>query len=196
MTRTARGVAIRRWSVLVGVAAVAAGSCVVAARTKDVPGKGWRRAFLSAFVGVPSGRLGRAGARVLAMRHSFFAAMAGELSLQPQDDLLDVGCGSAGLLAEQASHVRYVAGLDLSEIQLGMARQRLADRIAAGTAEIVMGDAHGAALGGRAVQRRRLAELREVHPGSSAGIAGDVPGPSPRWPGRADVGPSAFPGPG
>jgi len=37
--------------------------------------------------------------------------------------------------------VRYVAGLDLSEIQLGMARQRLADRIGAGTAEIVMGDA-------------------------------------------------------
>jgi len=45
------------------------------------------------------------------------------------------------LLTEQASHVRYVAGLDLSEIQLGMARQGLADRIAAGTAEIVMGDA-------------------------------------------------------
>jgi ubiquinone/menaquinone biosynthesis C-methylase UbiE len=67
--------------------------------------------------------------------------MAEELTLQPEDDLPDVGCGSAGLLAEQASNVRYVAGLDLSEIQLGMARQRLADRIAAGTAEIVKGDA-------------------------------------------------------
>jgi SAM-dependent methyltransferase len=67
--------------------------------------------------------------------------MAGELALRPEDDLLDVGCGSGGLLTEQASHVRYVAGVDLSEIQLGMARQGLADRIAAGTAEIVMGDA-------------------------------------------------------
>jgi len=135
------GCAMRRWIVLGWVAAAVAGIFVVAPRSKGAPGKGWRRAFWTAWVGVPTGRLGRFGARVLAMRHSFYAAMAGELALQPDDDLLDVGCGSAGLLTEQASHVRYVAGLDLSEIQLGMARQRLADRIAAGTAEIVMGDA-------------------------------------------------------
>ena len=124
-----------------GAAMLAVGVAVAAHRSKGVPGQGWRRAFWSAFAGVPSGRLGRVGTRVLAMRHSFFAAMAGELALQPEDDLLDVGCGSGGLLTEQASHVRYVAGVDLSEIQLGMARQGLADRIAAGTAEIVMGDA-------------------------------------------------------
>jgi SAM-dependent methyltransferase len=67
--------------------------------------------------------------------------LAAELHLQPDDDLLDVGCGSARLLAEQAAHVRHVAGLDASEIQVGMARKRLADRIAAGTAEIVLGNA-------------------------------------------------------
>ena len=67
--------------------------------------------------------------------------MAGELALRPDDDLLEVGCGSAMLLAAQASHVRHVAGLDTSEIQVGMARKRLADRIAAGTAETVLGDA-------------------------------------------------------
>lgn len=78
---------------------------------------------------------------MLAKRHSFYAAIAGELAVQPDDDLPDVGYGSAGLLTEQASHVRHGAGLELSEIQLGMARERLADRIAAGTAEIVMGDA-------------------------------------------------------
>jgi SAM-dependent methyltransferase len=67
--------------------------------------------------------------------------MARELDLQPDDDLLEVGCGSGGLLAEQASHVGHVAGLDASELQVRMARERLADRIAAGTAEIVLGDA-------------------------------------------------------
>jgi len=132
---------MRRGTVLAWAGAAVAGIFVVGSRSKGAPRKGGRRAFWSAFVGVPSGRLGRAGAQVLAMRHSFYALMAGELALQPEDDLLDIGCGSAGLLTEQASHVRYVAGLDLSEIQLGMARQRLADRIAAGTAEIVMGDA-------------------------------------------------------
>jgi SAM-dependent methyltransferase len=108
-----------------GAAALVAGVAVAAHRSKGVPGNGWRRAFWSAFAGVPSGRLGQVGTRVLATRHSFFAAMAGELALQPEDDLLDVGCGSAGLLTEQASHVRYVAGLDLSEIQLGLARRGL-----------------------------------------------------------------------
>ena len=141
MTRKARGVAMRRRNVLVGVAAVVAGIFAVAPRTKDVPGKGLRRAFWIPFFGVPSGRLGRAGVRLLAKRHGAFAAMAKELDLQPEDDLLDIGCGPAGLLTEQASQVRYVAGLDLSDISLGTARQRLADRIAAGTAEVVKGDA-------------------------------------------------------
>jgi SAM-dependent methyltransferase len=132
---------MRRSFVAVGVTAAVAGFFVVASRSKGTPRKGGRRAFWSAFAGVPSGRLGRAGARVLAKRHGAFAAMAKELDLKPEDDLLDVGCGAAGLLAEQASHVHFVAGVDLSEIPLEMARQRLADRVAAGTAEVVKGDA-------------------------------------------------------
>ena len=57
------------------------------------------------------------------------------------DELLDVGCGSARFFAEHAGHVRYLAGLDASEIQVAMAREHLAERIVAGTAEIVLGDA-------------------------------------------------------
>ena len=34
-----------------------------------------------------------------------------------------------------------MAGLDISEIQVGLARERLSERIAAGTAEIILGDA-------------------------------------------------------
>jgi SAM-dependent methyltransferase len=67
--------------------------------------------------------------------------VAGQLDLRPDDALLEVGCGSAGLLVAHASHVRRVAGLDASEMQVEMARKRLAGRISAGTAEIVLGDA-------------------------------------------------------
>lgn len=103
---------------------------------------GLRRSFWFPFFGVPRGPLGSVGARMMpTLVRPLYAMMAKELDLQPDDDLLEVGCGSARLLHEQASHVRHVAGLDASEIQVGMARRRLADRIAAGTAEIVLGDA-------------------------------------------------------
>lgn len=103
---------------------------------------GLRRSFWFPFFGVPRGPLGRVGARLLPIvARPLYAMVAGQLDLRPDDELLDVGCGSAGLLAEHASHVRHIAGLDASEIQVDMARRRLADRIAAGTAEVVLGDA-------------------------------------------------------
>ena len=106
---------------------------------------GLRRRFWTPFFGKPSGPsglIGRVGARLMASgTESYSRAMAAELDLGPDDELLDVGCGAGGLLAEHAAHVRYVAGLDASEIQIGMARRRLADRIVAGTAEVVLGDA-------------------------------------------------------
>jgi SAM-dependent methyltransferase len=103
---------------------------------------GLRRSFWFPFFGVPHGALGSVGARVMPiMVKPFYTMMAGQLDLRPEDEMLDVGCGSARMLAEQASHVRYVAGLDASELQVGMARKRLAERLAAGTAEIVLGDA-------------------------------------------------------
>jgi SAM-dependent methyltransferase len=101
-----------------------------------------RRRFWVSFFGVPRGLLGRIGARLMVrISRPFHRAMADELDLQPDDALLDVGCGSGGLLVGHAGHVRYVAGLDASEIQVAMARERLAERIAARTAEIVQGHA-------------------------------------------------------
>ena len=103
---------------------------------------GLLRRFWTPFFGKPSGLIGQVGARLLAaMKGKFFRAMAAELDLQADEELLDVGCGSAKFFTEHAGHVRYVAGLDASEIQIEMARKRLAERIAAGTAEIVLGDA-------------------------------------------------------
>ena len=101
-----------------------------------------RRWILRALFGEPSGPLGWVGARLLVrLAAPYYRALAAELALQPDDELLDVGCGSATLLAEHARHVRYVVGLDASDIQLGMARRRLADRLAAGSAQMVLGDA-------------------------------------------------------
>ncbi len=125
-------------------AAALPGIGVAVARSKGGTDVGLRRSLVYTSVGVPHGPLGRIGVRMMAARArkgGFYRAMAAELDLQPDDELLDVGCGSAGLLVEQASHVSYVAGLDASEIQVEMARRRLADRITAGTAEIVLGDA-------------------------------------------------------
>lgn len=109
-------------------------------RRTGLPTAFWGRLF-----GEPRGPIGRFGAWLMPrITASYGRAIARELDLQPGDDLLDVGCGSGGLLAEHAAHVRYAAGLDASEIQVGMARKRLAERIAAGTAEIVLGN--GAAV--------------------------------------------------
>jgi len=67
--------------------------------------------------------------------------MAATLDLEPEDDLLDVACGWGEFLAAYASNARSVAGIDVSEEKVRLARQRLADRIAAGTGEVVQGDA-------------------------------------------------------
>ena len=103
---------------------------------------GLRRSWWMSFFGMPHGLPGRLGVRLMPKSsRRFHSAMATELDLQPADDLLDVGCGSATLFVDLAGHVRYVAGLDASELQLERARKDLAERISAGTAEIVKGDA-------------------------------------------------------
>lgn len=103
---------------------------------------GWPAGVFCAFWGVPNGPIGWVGARVLPIvAGRFYGVAADELDLHPDDELLDVGCGAGLLLRDRAAGLRFVAGIDASEIQVGLARQRLADRIAAGTAEILLGDA-------------------------------------------------------
>ena len=103
---------------------------------------GLREWYSYSVFGIPHGPLGWLGARMMAsMKGKYYRSMAAELDLQADDELLDVGCGSGRLFVEHAGHVRYVAGLDASELQIAMARRILAERIAAGTAEIVLGDA-------------------------------------------------------
>jgi len=68
-------------------------------------------------------------------------AAAGMLDPQPEDELLDIGCGPGVFLATRARHVRRVVGLDASPLMLREAEKRLADRLAAGTARLVLGSA-------------------------------------------------------
>ncbi len=64
---------------------------------------GYRRELWSRLFGEPRGAVGWVGARVMgsAMKQ-YTRAMAAELPLRPDDELLDIGCGSGRLLAEHA----------------------------------------------------------------------------------------------
>ena len=69
------------------------------------------------------------------------ATMTEALDLRPEDESLEVACGSGVLLAQHAAHVRFVVGLHIRDLQIDLARRHLAERIAHGAAEIVKGDA-------------------------------------------------------
>lgn len=69
------------------------------------------------------------------------ASVAEALDLQPDDEVLDIGCGSGAFLATKAQRARRVVGLDPSRTMLREAERRLGDRLAAGTARLVLGRA-------------------------------------------------------
>lgn len=72
---------------------------------------------------------------------SIYENVAKVLELRPEDDLLEVACGNGYFLKRYASHVHSVAGLDLSELAVKLATSKNKDRVKAGAAEFVCGDA-------------------------------------------------------
>lgn len=118
--------------VVAGTAAVGA----VLARKVDV------REWIMGQTAAPHGALGWVAALTMPMAHrAFYGPAADLLQLQPDDELVEVACGSGVFLDEHTRQVKRIAGLDISDIQVRLARRRLADRVAAGSAEIVKGDA-------------------------------------------------------
>jgi SAM-dependent methyltransferase len=116
-------------------------AATLTARPRATASRLFARAFQD-WAGVPSGPLGWISAHtVLNAGTGSYPAVADALQLGPDDSLLELGCGAGGFLAGQADRVHSVAGVDLSDIQIGLARKRLGQHIAAGTAEIVHGDA-------------------------------------------------------
>lgn len=91
---------------------------------------------------LPRGFAGRITAWFMEKDHkSIYENVAKVLNLQPEDDLVEVACGSGHFLKKYASHVRSVAGLDLSELMVKLATKKNKDRVAAGTAEFAHGEA-------------------------------------------------------
>jgi ubiquinone/menaquinone biosynthesis C-methylase UbiE len=93
-------------------------------------------------VGLPRGFAGRITFIFMNRGHkAIYENMAKVLQLQPEDHLLEVACGNGYFIKKYASNVRSIAGLDLSELSVRMATKKNKDRVTAGTAEFVQGDA-------------------------------------------------------
>ena len=91
---------------------------------------------------LPRGLAGRITLIFMNIGHkSIYKNVVKVLQLQPEDDLLEVGCGNGYFLKKYASHVHSVTGLDLSELSVKLAVSKNKNRVAAGTAEFVQGDA-------------------------------------------------------
>jgi SAM-dependent methyltransferase len=120
---------MKRSSAVVGASAVGV-AATVAARKRfqahlqegTLPGRAgsWVNSYL-----------GRPGYRLVAQ----------VLDVGPEDDVLDVACGWGEFLVAHAAQAHSVAGIDWSAEKVALARERLADRIRAGTAELAHGDA-------------------------------------------------------
>ena len=92
--------------------------------------------------GLPRGFVGWIVAWLMPLGHGpIYRSISKVLNLQSEDDLAEVACGGGHFLKKYASHVHSVAGLDLSDVQVKMAKRKLRRRIAEGTTEIVQGDA-------------------------------------------------------
>jgi len=120
---------MRRVLFVAGVAAIVAGATAWA----------WRRT-MQAPAGGPWTLPGESSLNSW-LNGPLYRSMAAALDLRAEDDLLDVACGEGAFLVGHASHVHRVAGIDLAPVKYELARRRLADRIAEGTAEIARGDA-------------------------------------------------------
>lgn len=124
---------MRRSVALVGVGAVAAGAVLW---TRSA----WARQSREAMShGAAPGRLGSWMNSL--MDGPTYRAFAQALDVRPEDELLDVACGWGEFLVNHTAGARRVAGVDLAPAKVALARERLADRIREGTAEVVVADA-------------------------------------------------------
>ncbi|MDY6916825.1 MAG: methyltransferase domain-containing protein [Chloroflexota bacterium] len=91
---------------------------------------------------LPRGFAGRVTLMSMNRGHkAIYENVARALQLQPEDDLVDIACGNGHFVKNYASHVRSVAGLDLSELSIKLATRNNRSRVAAGAAQFVQGDA-------------------------------------------------------
>jgi SAM-dependent methyltransferase len=89
----------------------------------------------------PSGWLGEIVARVMAFQTEAANRIAvQELAIQPEEAVLEVGCGHGRTLARLAeARCAFLAGIDPSEVMVRLARRRMRRWIDAGRADISLG---------------------------------------------------------
>ena len=91
---------------------------------------------------LPRGFAGRVTLMFMNRGHkSIYDNVAKVLKLQPEDNLLEVACGNGHFIKSYASHVHSVTGLDLSDLCVKLAAKKNKERILAGSAEFVQGEA-------------------------------------------------------
>lgn len=88
----------------------------------------------------PSGRRARANYGDPLYHYPGFSVILDELDLQPPDILLDVGCGGGAFIRKSLESGCRVAGIDHSLEMVRLAREQNRAAIAAGRAQIVLGD--------------------------------------------------------
>ena len=87
----------------------------------------------------PSGWLGKLMYRRPVGHYGFFRVAIGVLQLQPEDVLLEVGCGGGVLLDMVLQTVQQACGLDHSRDMVELARKKNAQALSEGRVEIVQG---------------------------------------------------------
>ena len=114
-------------------------------------------------------------ARLMAIAHrSIYKNVAAALNLQPEDNYLEIGCGSGIFMKSYASHVRSITGLDHSEDMVKLASHYNQKRVDEGTAEFWQGDASkllwedekfsaAAAMATFVFWSKPLESLKEIH---------------------------------
>ncbi len=124
---------------------------------------------------LPRGLAGRITLWFMQKEHkSVYKNMVRALDLQPEDDVVELACGSGYFLKKYASHTHSIAGLELSEIAVKVATKKHKDRVKAGTAEIVQGEASqlpwednrfsvATAMGSFSVFPKPLGSLKEMY---------------------------------
>jgi len=112
-----------RGIVMVGATAAAAGALALAPRARGTTWTEWFARIFRSWAGVPSGPLGYIHSHwtMPRMHGPMYAVMAEALDLRPEDELLEIACGSGVFLARHATMASYIAGLDLSDLQVDLA---------------------------------------------------------------------------
>ena len=81
-------------------------------------------------------------AGLIAIAHrSIYKHVADALNLQPEDNYLEIGCGSGFFIKSYASHVRSIAGIDHSGDMISLATHYNHKRVEEGRVEFRRGDA-------------------------------------------------------